>query len=631
MISILTMSRIVSLAIFLGLFVVPYSALAATASITATPNSSPLYTGGTVTVSWSSSGAFRCVGTNFNTANATSGTVTVTAGSAGTKTYSVACYDDTPSCSLVETSSFIEDASGQNNCNSNINYSPSGSCYPKNATCQSSVSTGQYWRWTNYQCQGSCSTAVASDSVTVNNPPPPPDPNVVLTASPSPVIAGNSVLLSWTSDRATSCTGVGFSTGGETDGSVSVTPTEDTTYSITCNSEVYSSTPGTYEYAYRDVTDLWCTEGPPQPNYSNYYTENQCPGNSDPTGDACVGSETCAVNSWSGGRDTVGGNTYYCNLISDVYRCNGGSAPNQITDSVSVIYNQRPNRPTINGPTTGVAGVANAFTFQAVDPDSDQVRYRIDWNDDGTYDQSSSYGASNWLFSTNYTWSSPGTYTFKARTNDILGAYSLSPTWQYHTITIGSAAGQCEDGIDNDGDGLIDLADFGCPNSSDPDESDNPQCSDGIDNDGDGLVDLDDFGCSGGGDTSESPNPQCSDGIDNNGNGKIDYTADPACSSSSDNNEETLADAVISLSATPQLTQNNAPVILNWSAENVQDDSCSLSGTNGDSWSLSGSSGNQLSSAITEETIFSLQCTDLNDDPVATSVTIKLVPSFREI
>jgi len=55
----------------------------------------------------------------------------------------------------------------------------------------------------------------------------------------------------------------------------------------------------------------------------------------------------------------------------------------------------------------------------------------------------------------------------------------------------------CSDGIDNDGDGLIDMDDPGCMNDQDNDEYDPPpvQCNDGIDNDGDGLIDLDDPGC----------------------------------------------------------------------------------------------------------------------------------------
>ncbi len=48
----------------------------------------------------------------------------------------------------------------------------------------------------------------------------------------------------------------------------------------------------------------------------------------------------------------------------------------------------------------------------------------------------------------------------------------------------------CGDGIDNDGDALIDIADPGCSTASDMREEDLPACSDGIDNDGDGSTDA---------------------------------------------------------------------------------------------------------------------------------------------
>ncbi|WP_373049497.1 hypothetical protein [Vulgatibacter sp.] len=55
-----------------------------------------------------------------------------------------------------------------------------------------------------------------------------------------------------------------------------------------------------------------------------------------------------------------------------------------------------------------------------------------------------------------------------------------------------AAAGErCDDGIDNDGDGLADCQDPDCSNQSTCAEI----CTDGIDNDGDGLVDCDDGEC----------------------------------------------------------------------------------------------------------------------------------------
>jgi hypothetical protein len=44
----------------------------------------------------------------------------------------------------------------------------------------------------------------------------------------------------------------------------------------------------------------------------------------------------------------------------------------------------------------------------------------------------------------------------------------------FDETSAGGGGTQCSDGIDNDGDGLIDLADPGCSNSTDNDESNSP-------------------------------------------------------------------------------------------------------------------------------------------------------------
>jgi hypothetical protein len=86
---------------------------------------------------------------------------------------------------------------------------------------------------------------------------------------------------------------------------------------------------------------------------------------------------------------------------------------------------------------------------------------------------------------------------------------------------------QCSDGIDNDGDDLVDYPDdLGCDSPSDVSERAEPgsryQCDDGIDNDGDGFIDYpDDPGCPFSYATIE--NPQCDDDIDNDGNGFTDF------------------------------------------------------------------------------------------------------------
>ena len=107
----------------------------------------------------------------------------------------------------------------------------------------------------------------------------------------------------------------------------------------------------------------------------------------------------------------------------------------------------------------------------------------------------------------------------------------------------------CDDGKDNDFDGLIDLDDPGCENGGDGDETDPPappQCDDGIDNDGDMLIDLDDPACSRPDDNDEAadppPPPACADGVDNDQDGFIDYPTDPGCASPQDHDEDDRID-----------------------------------------------------------------------------------------
>jgi len=95
--------------------------------------------------------------------------------------------------------------------------------------------------------------------------------------------------------------------------------------------------------------------------------------------------------------------------------------------------------------------------------------------------------------------------TGPARTGTVLVA------GQTFTVTQGAGAGdpvvQCNDGLDNDSDGLIDLADPGCLSATDTTEDTNPpiaQCANGIDDDGDSLIDLADPGCTSSTDTDET-------------------------------------------------------------------------------------------------------------------------------
>lgn len=68
------------------------------------------------------------------------------------------------------------------------------------------------------------------------------------------------------------------------------------------------------------------------------------------------------------------------------------------------------------------------------------------------------------------------------------------------------------------------------------------QCADGIDNDGDGLIDYPlDPDCTSALDDDEAspvtPTPECADGVDNDGDSLIDYPSDSGCSDATDDDE----------------------------------------------------------------------------------------------
>ncbi len=75
------------------------------------------------------------------------------------------------------------------------------------------------------------------------------------------------------------------------------------------------------------------------------------------------------------------------------------------------------------------------------------------------------------------------------------------------TVRVESAVRDCNDGLDGDFDGRVDLDDPGCENLRDDSEADPPEapaCANGVDDDADGLVDFpDDRGCSAAGDLRE--------------------------------------------------------------------------------------------------------------------------------
>jgi len=107
----------------------------------------------------------------------------------------------------------------------------------------------------------------------------------------------------------------------------------------------------------------------------------------------------------------------------------------------------------------------------------------------------------------------------------------------------GPEFGNCNDGIDNDNDGLTDGAD---PDCQTPPTQEGPPgdatCSDGIDNDQDGATDGADSDCQTPPTTEGPPgDPTCTDGIDNDQDGATDG-ADSGCQTATVNHCTAAAD-----------------------------------------------------------------------------------------
>jgi hypothetical protein len=83
-------------------------------------------------------------------------------------------------------------------------------------------------------------------------------------------------------------------------------------------------------------------------------------------------------------------------------------------------YNNPPDSPEINGPASGKTGITYDYTFNAVDPNGDQVKYIIYWGD-GKID-TTALNPSGVDVIVSHTWSKKGVYTIKAHAQDEYGS-----------------------------------------------------------------------------------------------------------------------------------------------------------------------------------------------------------------
>ena len=217
-----------------------------TATVTAAPGF--IASGGTSTISWSSTSANSCSGNIFSTGGLTSGSIAVTP--TADATYTVTCTGDGGSSGVdsatvtvgpavtaaisanptfialggTSTLSWIG-SGGATSCDDDLQFSTNGQLVGTDSVTPTVTTTYEL------TCNGAGNaTEMASVTVVVGPP-------VVVSISASlPVVApGGTSTLTWgTTGPATSCNGDFFLTGGAVAGTADVTPTADTTYTATC-------------------------------------------------------------------------------------------------------------------------------------------------------------------------------------------------------------------------------------------------------------------------------------------------------------------------------------------------------------------------------------------------------------
>lgn len=107
-----------------------------------------------------------------------------------------------------------------------------------------------------------------------------------------------------------------------------------------------------------------------------------------------------------------------------------GIAENTTQDFILIPGNNPPEAPVITGPVTSKPGETYDYTFKAIDPDGDAVRYFIDWDDGNT--EWTEYCSSGEEIVISHTWIEDKFHRIRARANDTHGA--LGP-WGYLQVS----------------------------------------------------------------------------------------------------------------------------------------------------------------------------------------------------
>jgi hypothetical protein len=97
---------------------------------------------------------------------------------------------------------------------------------------------------------------------------------------------------------------------------------------------------------------------------------------------------------------------------------NGSGSDTDIFYKYKSGVNEPPNKPTINGPTSGKAGTSYDYTFTSTDPDYDDLSYYIKWGDGDVTDWTAFQASGPPGYSDSHIWDEKGTYTIEAKAKD---------------------------------------------------------------------------------------------------------------------------------------------------------------------------------------------------------------------
>jgi len=124
------------------------------------------------------------------------------------------------------------------------------------------------------------------------------------------------------------------------------------------------------------------------------------------------GEEATATHAWD-----LGGDYHITAKAKDTHDVEG-----KWSDPYPVrIGNQAPDAPTITGETNGEFGVEYEYTFNATDPEGDNVSYWIEWFEDDPSAKWEGPYASGEEITFNHIWYEKGKYTIRAKVKDIWG------------------------------------------------------------------------------------------------------------------------------------------------------------------------------------------------------------------